>query len=274
MFRVNRMRVTVEPQLPVHRKAPLALPLTLALPVDGGSFPERFQWAAEQGFALTYAPSPEAFNLLPDHVGPFIQSGVPVRYHGFFPGYEIGDRDRSSAERALALHIRALESIQGYGEPVITFHIGLDPQFSIDPDRAVENLGRLVDRGKGLGITVSIENLRRGISSDPQTILRWAQATGAGITFDIGHAAGSEQVTGGKLSLSDVIGLFGACLVEVHFYEKEMDRHYPPQNMKMLGPMVDQLRGTACRWWTIELQDPSEALSTRALLLDYLSEGG
>ena len=242
----------------------------LAVPAPWQSFPERFEWAAENGFALTYAPNPDAPHLIPQHVGPFVRSGVPVRYHGFFPGCEIGDQNTLSAERAVSIHKHAMEAICGHGEPVITFHIGLDPGIPIDPDRAMENLGRLVEYGKRLGITVCTENLRRGVSSHPEVIRRWAETTGSGITFDIGHASGSERVLRGELSLDEFADSFGAHLMEVHFYEKETDRHYPPRDMVLLGPIVNRLLGTSCRWWTIELLDGTEALDTRALLLNYL----
>ena len=54
-------------------------------------------------------------------------------------------------------------------------------------------------------------------------------------------------------------------------YERETDRHHPPQDMSILGPIVDRLQETPCNWWTIELTDYAEALSTRTLLLDYLA---
>ena len=60
-------------------------------------------------------------------------------------------------------------------------------------------------------------------------------------------------------------------LVEAHMYERETDRHYPPQDMAVLGPIIDRLLAAPlCTWWTIELNDCDEALATRALLLDYL----
>jgi hypothetical protein len=40
--------------------------------------------------------------------------------------------------------------------------------------------------------------------------------------------------------------------------------------MTVLGPIVDRLLATGCRWWTVELDDPAEALATRAVLLEYL----
>jgi len=58
-------------------------------------------------------------------------------------------------------------------------------------------------------------------------------------------------------------------LVEVHFYESETDRHWAPSNMDILGPIVDRLIATHCRWWTIELEDTQDVLRTRQLLVDH-----
>jgi hypothetical protein len=55
-------------------------------------------------------------------------------------------------------------------------------------------------------------------------------------------------------------------------YERETDRHHPPKDMRVLGPIIDRLIDTECDWWTIELDDYDEALETRRLLLDYLQK--
>ncbi|MBN1582525.1 MAG: sugar phosphate isomerase/epimerase, partial [Anaerolineae bacterium] len=70
----------------------------------------------------------------------------------------------------------------------------------------------------------------------------------------------------------DFVDLFADRLREVHMYERESDRHYPPRDMSVLGPIVDRLLGTPCDWWTLELDDYAEALATRTLLLDDLKE--
>ncbi len=64
--------------------------------------------------------------------------------------------------------------------------------------------------------------------------------------------------------------MFGQYLIEVHYYEKESDRHFPPQDMRILGPIVDRLRKTQCSWWTIELGAPEEIVMCRNLLWAYL----
>jgi len=245
-------------------------PPTIALSARWNTYPDRFRWIAEHGFALEYSPNPEAFDLLPRHVDPLLQAGIPVRYHGFFPGYEIGHRDAATAERAMRIHMAALEAIRGRGEQVITFHVGLRRKAPIDPGRVVENLSKLVEHARGLGITVCLENLRRGPTGHPENVVAWARASGAMITLDIGHAVSCPRVQSGELTALDFLEMVADRLFEVHMYERETDRHRPPQDMTILGPIVDRLLATQCTWWTIELDDYAEALATRSLLLDYL----
>jgi sugar phosphate isomerase/epimerase len=222
---------------------------------------------------LEYTPGPEAFDLLPRHVDPLLKAGVPVRYHGFFPDYEIGHPDVAIAERAVRVHVAALEAMRGWGEQVITFHVGLGWKDQIIPGRVVDNLSRLVEHARDLGITVCLENLRRGLASHPENIAAWAQASGAMITLDVGHVVSSQRVQSGELTALDFLDMVADRIFEVHMYERETDRHHPPQDMTILGPIVDRLLATQCTWWTIELDGYAEALSTRALLLDYLEFG-
>jgi sugar phosphate isomerase/epimerase len=243
---------------------------TIALSAHWHTFPERFHWIAEHEFAIEYSPNPEAFGALSEHVDPFLKAGIPVRYHGFFPDQEFGHQDAALAERGVRVHLAALEAMQGRGEQVITFHVGLRHPVPIDPGRTVENLSRLVARARELGITVCLENLRRGPTSHPETVVAWARASGALITLDVGHAVSCQRVQSGELTALDVLEAFADRLFEVHMYEREVDGHQPPQDMSILGPLVDRLLQTRCNWWTIELEDYAEALSTRRLLLDYL----
>jgi sugar phosphate isomerase/epimerase len=244
--------------------------LTIALSAHWHTYPDRFHWIAEHGFALEYSPNPEAFDELPKHLDPFLHSGVPIRYHGFFPRYEFGHHDPDLAERAVRVHIAALEAMQSRGEQVITFHVGLNRNIQIEPGRVVENLSKLVEHAHNLGITVCLENLRRGLTSYPETVAKWALDSGAMLTLDVGHATSNQYVQNGELSVLDFVDIMADRLVEVHMYERESDRHYAPEDMAILGPIVDRLLTTRCTWWTIELNDSAEALKTRTLLLNYL----
>jgi sugar phosphate isomerase/epimerase len=244
---------------------------TIALSAHWHTYPERFEWIMRHGFALEYSPNPEAFDLLPTHLARILEAGIPVRHHGFFPQYELGHGDPGLAEDALRLHQAALEALCGRGEQVLTVHIGLDRQLPLDGPRAVANLARLVDHARTLDITVALENLRYGPTSDPETVLAWARESGAMITLDVGHAVSCSRVARGELDPLDFVEVFADRLIEAHVYEREASRHYPPQDMAVLGPIIDALLATQCGWWTIELNDLDEALATRSLLLDYIA---
>jgi sugar phosphate isomerase/epimerase len=247
---------------------------TIALSAHWHTYPDRFVWIAEHGFALEYSPNPEAFDTLPAHVGPLLEAGVPVRYHAFFPRHELGHADGDVAERAVRVHVAALEAMCGRGEPVITLHVGLKRDIPLDHGRAAANLARLVEHAADLGIAVCLENLRRGPTSNPETVVAWARQTGAMLTLDVGHAVSCQRVLNGELTVLDFVEMFAERLCEVHMYERETDRHYPPRDMSILGPIVDRLLDTPCNWWTIELENYDEALATRALLLNYLQRTG
>ncbi|MBN1837802.1 MAG: hypothetical protein JW820_18240, partial [Spirochaetales bacterium] len=73
-------------------------PIAIALSARWYTFPQRFQWIAEHDFELEYTPGPEALDELPRHVGVLLERGRLVRFHGFFPGYELGDPDAGLAD--------------------------------------------------------------------------------------------------------------------------------------------------------------------------------
>ena len=245
--------------------------LTIALSVQGKEYPLKFIQAKDNGFAMEYTPDPLALNLIDSHIKPFIRDGVPVRFHCRYGEHEIGNTDNEASEKAVLVHLQTIDAVAGLGEPVITVHLNLNPSIPFDLQKAVENLTRLVNHGKLMGITVCIENLRRGPASNPNNILAWAKASGAMITMDIGHAVSSEFVKNGNATVPDIVEMFSERLYEVHMYAREEERHYPIEDITPLIPSLDCLLNTDCVWWTIELDSFEEALNTRHRLLEYLS---
>jgi sugar phosphate isomerase/epimerase len=170
----------------------------------------------------------------------------------------------------MQIHRAALEAMHDLGEQIITFHVGLNPKVPLDHDRVVKNLTHLVEYGNHLGITVCLENLRRGPTSHPATLLDWARQSGAMITLDIGHATSNQYVQRGEFTAHEFVQMVADRLLEAHMYEREEDRHYAPHDMSVLGPIVDALLETRCTWWTIELNAFDDILRTRNLLIEYL----
>lgn len=203
-------------------------------------------------------------------IWPYIQKGHPIRFHGFLPGYEIGDVQPEAAQRALERHKAMVDAVSEYAEPVITCHIGLTRDRRISAKHAVANLTALVDYAAERGVTITLENLKQGPTAAPERHARWASLAGAMITLDLGHALSSEAAR--HMRIVEYIDKVADRLVEVHFYEKETDRHYAPIDMQILGPLVDRLAQTECRWWTIELENLPEMKATRRMALNFLEQ--
>jgi sugar phosphate isomerase/epimerase len=245
--------------------------ITLAFSANHPDPPARLRWAQNNSCAVEYSPDPDRLDLLPEKVRPFIQSDIPVRFHTRYFRYEIGHSDRHEARKALDVHIQTLKKIQGLGEPVVTVHTGLCPVFPVKNDHIVENLSRLVDLADRMGITVCLENLRKGHGSNPYKILEWAETSGAMITMDIGHAMGCSMVMNQELSAVQMVELFGSRIFEAHVYGWEDSAgHHPIKDLTPIKPVMDSLVRTGCRWWTIELHEPVHAMSTRSLVEEYL----
>jgi sugar phosphate isomerase/epimerase len=260
------------PAVDIDRRLPLWPELTLAVSATWRHNASRLDWIAANGLACAFTPNPERLDLISQQLIPYIDNGMAVRHHGYFPGEEIGHAHAATAEGAMQLHFKAMEALQGVGEPLMTIHVGLNPTLPLNHRRVVENLTRLVAYGKKICVAISLENLRRGPTANLQTLLDWARRSGAGITLDVGHAVSSRCVGNKTISVKRIIHLVAERLMEVHFYELETDRHWAPQNMDILGPVVDELITTGCRWWTIELEDIQDVLLTRKLLIDHFDK--
>ena len=240
--------------------------LTVALSARWDAYPQRFDWIANNGFAVAYTPGLDALHLLKDHTRAFVEAGIPVRYHGFFPGHEFGHANPDVARAALRVHESLLHAMQGHAEQVVTFHVGLRSQDPIDSGRAVEGLSRLTTLARSLGITVCLENLRRGPTSHPDTLLAWARESDAAVTLDVGHAVSCEHVRQGHITVIDFVDRLADRLEEVHMYGKETDRHHPIESEHEIAPVIGRLLDTRCTWWTVELNDCVEAAETRQIL--------
>ncbi len=257
------------PVLELRRNQPLWPEIQLAVSAAWRHGRERMDWIMANGLGCAFAPNPDRLDSMQTQLVSYIRRGMSVRYHGYFPGKEIGHAHPEAAEDAMRLHFKAIDAMQGIGEQLMTVHVGLDPTLPLNPRRAVKNLTRLVRYGKKAGVAISLENLRRGPTADPLELLEWSRRSGSGITLDVGHAVSSQCVRRREISVEQIVDLVAERLMEVHLYESETDRHWAPRTMDILGPIVDKLIFVDCRWWTIELEDTRDVLSTRHLLADY-----
>ncbi len=243
----------------------------LAFTADHSDSASRLGRAVKASHGLEFSPDPLRPDLLPGSVLPFLRREIPVRFHTRYFGWEMGHADRHEAAKALEVHQETIKRMHGLGEPVVTVHTGLGPAVPVKESHIRDNLSRLVEFAWKKGITVSLENLRLGHGSDPYKILKWARASGAMITMDTGHALGCSMVRDSLITPADMVDLFDSRLYEVHVYGKEDHLgHHPINDIAPLQEMLTRLLQTECKWWTIELQDLHQAMSSRSILERFL----
>jgi len=196
-------------------------------------------------------------------------SDLEIRYHFPLGPFELSHIEDDQASRALTLMKSSVGHIAETGGSYLTVHLALPEDASHDRfARACDLLGELVHYGATRGVRVCLENLRWGITSEPEHFLEIVDASGAGITFDVGHAISSDAAAEG-FSAARFAAELGDRIENVHVYGREEAVHLAPHSIEEIRPAVDALLATQCSWWTIELFGLSEVTSTRDMLLAY-----
>lgn len=200
--------------------------------------------------------------------GPF-----SVRYHCPFGKHELAHRDQPQAREALEHFIDTVDAVAAAGGTHVTVHMGLNSAVhgALDIERAVRSLSTLVKHGQRRGVEVCLENLRTGITSDPDTFLRVIEASGARATFDIGHAASSPVAEFG-FGAADFARLVRPYIANAHIYEREGPGHIAPEDLSLIGEALTVLLDSPCDWWVVELTDHDEVRHTFQLLDTFLGD--
>jgi sugar phosphate isomerase/epimerase len=209
-----------------------------------------------------------------------LRSGIFVRYHLAFPGFELGHPDPQRAEEARAFYSWCLETVADLGGDRVTLHVGLDGALRgrVDYAAAAAGLGEVVRRGETLGVQVCLENLRLGATGDPRRFRSLLDRSGAFATLDVGHAAARELAAGTPGLALEFIPNCNGRLLGAHVYEIEAAvrpggpvRHQAPASLDRIRPLLDaMLMETACDWWLIELMDPADLARTLGLVRRHL----
>ncbi len=200
-------------------------------------------------------------------------SAIEVRYHFPLGRYEIADPNPAHAYRALEHIARAVSAIAEQGGQVFTVHAALpsDVRGTNHFWATCARLREAVEIGVAHGVSVCVENLKWGATSEPRTFEELVEATGAAVTFDVGHANSSATAEAG-FGADRFIRLIRPRILGAHVYERETDVHVAPETLNGMTSALDALQETPCDWWTIELTRPVEVLHTAALLTAYLDE--
>ncbi len=199
----------------------------------------------------------------------------PCSLHAPYTDLEIGHRDAEYAAAALRVLREYVDVTADVGAHHLNLHVGshaLEPE-ERSWDTLVANLTTLMEYAARRGTLVTVENLRVGLTSDPETFAALLRATGAPVTFDLGHAHGSAWVQAGRGSVVDVLKSIPTRIVAGHLYLTETgDSHVPPAAVSDVAAALDGLRAAGCDWWVLELHRRDTLEQTRRVVDEYLAK--
>jgi sugar phosphate isomerase/epimerase len=197
---------------------------------------------------------------------------LAVRYHFPLGPLELSDPSPHDAQTALNAMLATVEAIAETGGGTLTVHAALPRDAKSGPrfSATVSRLRELADVGRENGVTVCLENLRWGATSDPDVVIGMADAAGTRITLDVGHANSSDVAAAGYAPERFVRDA-GERIAGAHVYDREIEIHHAPDDLERIGDTLHALCDVGCDWWTVELVRYDEAHRTAFMLDEFLT---
>jgi len=194
--------------------------------------------------------------------------------HAPYTDLEIGHRDTEHAAAACRILQDYVNAAAELGAHHVNIHVGT---FAPHPeelchDTLVRNLTILMNHARRRGVPLTVENLRGGPSSNPESFAALLRQTGVPVTFDVGHARGCPWVQEGRGSVVDFLRAIPTPILASHLYFVERDdTHYAPQTVEDMAPTLDALTEAACDFWVLELHTLEALEQTRRVVDQYLA---
>ena len=240
------------------------------------------EFAHEHGFSgIDYSFEIEDLPGTPEEESKWVKrimalGPLEVRYHCPFNKIDLGHVDPAKAKSAEIIFQRIIRLVSKAGGRHLSIHIGLGRN-STQPlswDETIDNLRRLVQYGARQGVKVSLENLAWGWTSKPNLFEKLVRMSGAGVTFDIGHAEICESVQSQQYAIEDFITPHPDRVINAHIYHTEISGlgHMPPDNLGDIEARLSILKEIGCGWWVIEVKDKEGLLKTKEIVDEYLSQ--
>jgi sugar phosphate isomerase/epimerase len=205
-----------------------------------------------------------------------LRAASPVSsLHAPYTDLELGHRDPEHAAAALRIVQDYVDAAAELGAHHVNVHVGT---FAPDPaelshETILRNVSALLDHGVRRGVPVTVENLRGGPTSEPASFAAILRATGAPVTFDLGHAAGCPWVQDGRGTMVDFLRSVPTPILASHVYLVERDdTHFAPQSVPEMAPALAALAAAGCDFWVLELHSLDRLEQTRRVVDEYLRQ--
>ena len=198
------------------------------------------------------------------------QAGVPSGFHGPCQDIEIGHIRPEVSEAARLYLMMYVDFLSHFKNTHMTLHMG-SRSISMDEmdwKTGCYNLRAVSSYGKSKGVTVCIENLKGGWTSDPERIIELAEYADCGITLDLGHARGSAFIRDGRYDLEGFMEVVLPRLHSLHVYDIETPEglHVAPATLDNIGKALRLALDNGVGWWVIELDKLDVCIRTKQLI--------
>jgi sugar phosphate isomerase/epimerase len=201
----------------------------------------------------------------------FSKYGLKIFYHSPFWDQAIGSVNeaiRRNTFNTLEMYLDFLEELEG---SYLIIHAGVSDA-ECPGENVVEDLQKLVGIAESKHITLCIENLIFGLSSDPYRLRELAEESGSRIAFDLGHANSCPWTGSENRSSKDFLRIIEDKVVAAHIYLKEKGgKHYPFGEIDEVKETLDELISiNGVIWWTIELPLIEDVIKQKLMIDSYL----
>jgi sugar phosphate isomerase/epimerase len=203
------------------------------------------------------------------------KSDLQYSFHAPSNDVELALKDRSYSAVALEYLKMYIDFLAELAPVMFTIHIGARriPIEELSWEHAMDHLKRLTEHGSSKNVTVCLENLAHGWTGNPEKLMEMVTASGARITFDIGHARGGKWVQEGHGTAPDFLNIIAPKLLNAHVYEYENEKgeHLVPGSDTQIFPLLNRLSEIGCQWWVLELNTYQEISQTRMVVEEYFA---
>ena len=200
---------------------------------------------------------------------------LEVRFHCPFPQLDIGHEDPSRQQAAVDIFEGIIRLVSKGGGRYLTIHVGLghDTTRVLSWESTISRLRDLVLYGESQNVVLCLENLAWGWTSKPNLFEKLIRHSGAGVTFDIGHARACEAVRSRQYGSEDFVSPHMERVANAHVYHDEIEGvgHVPPKSVSDIADRLDILVQSGCPWWTLEIRETEGLAQTKGVVDDYLN---
>jgi sugar phosphate isomerase/epimerase len=199
------------------------------------------------------------------------QYKLGIFFHSPFLDQAIGSVDNTIRHNTFNTMKMYIGFLNDFEAEYFVVHAGVDED-ECPRKNVIEDLKSLVEIAQKKALTICVENLRVGISSDPHSLLALAEECGTKICFDLGHASSCPWVRNEKRSPKEFLRIIENKVVAAHIYLKEEGgRHHPITAIEEVKETLDHLRNLyGVKWWTIELPSLEDTIKEKLILDSYM----